>query len=109
LKRKRVIRIDGELYRRLVSATSKKNMTITAGAETGIKKFVEKIEYSYESLIEEITKQPLLRINKEEFSKMFKEIDLGTSKALIKILKEGIVNFYESKFENFDKILEGSK
>lgn len=77
-------------------------MTLTAVAEAGIKGFVDVLDYSYENIISELNEQPLLRLNRELFSKIFKDADRETLEAVIKILRKGIVNFYECDFEKID-------
>lgn len=106
LKRKRVIRIDGDLFKRLVRVTKKNNMTITAGAETGIGFFVDKLDYNYDSLLDELNKQPILRLNRNLFSKIFKYADRETIKAVIDILRRGVVDFYKGHFDELDKTIK---
>lgn len=108
-KIRRVIRISEEAYNRLKTASEIKHLTISGANAIAINIFADSVEYNYENVMEEISKQPLLKLNKESLSKMFKDADEETIEAVVKILKEGIVSFYEFGEEHLDKFLSEMK
>ncbi|MEK6850734.1 MAG: hypothetical protein AABX85_04115, partial [Nanoarchaeota archaeon] len=102
-KFKRALRINDDLYDRLATLTKRKGMTISSGAEQGIQFFLELHENDYESVMEEISKQSLLKLNKDNLSKMLKLSDEETREAIVKILQKGQVTLYEGSIDEIER------
>ncbi len=102
----KVIRISDDDYKRLQTVSEIKHLSISGANAIAINLFADSIEYSPENLIKRLSQQPSLKIYTESFKEMFKEVDRDTARAVVELLKQGQVYFYECSINELDDAID---
>jgi hypothetical protein len=103
---RRVIRISEESYNRLKTISEIEHLSLNKANEIAINLFADSIEYSNKNLMKTLSQQPLLRIYLDLFKEMFKDVDIDTAKAVIDLINQGQVSFYESNTDELDDAID---